>query len=55
MGGHDVVGVDSLLNIEIAVRVEERFGVAFEETELRDLRTFGDLVALTHARMPARS
>ena len=47
------LGVDSLMNIEIAVHVEGRFGVHFEEADLAGIRTFGQIVALTRSKVPA--
>jgi acyl carrier protein len=48
--GHDVpfdeADVDSLELIEIAVEVERRFAVRFEDGELRAVRTIGDLADL---------
>ena len=46
-------GVDSLLAVEIAVHVEERYGVQFDEAELSEARTFGQLVALARERLAA--
>lgn len=45
------VGVDSLMGIEIAVHVEQRFSVYFSEDELGEVRTFNDLVALTRTKL----
>jgi acyl carrier protein len=45
------VGVDSLMGIEIAVHVEQTFGVYFNEDELGEIRTFSDLVTLTRAKL----
>jgi acyl carrier protein len=44
-------GVDSLQAIEIAVDVERRYGLSFVEAELKEITTFGSLVALTRARL----
>ena len=44
-------GVDSLMAIEIAVDIERRYGVSFTIEELKQIRTFGSLVALTRARL----
>jgi len=50
-GALEDVGVDSLLAVEIAVHVEERYGVQFDEAELADVRTFGQLVQLARRRL----
>lgn len=47
------LGVDSLLNIEIAVHIEQRFGVHFDEEDLGGISTFGQIVALTRSKLPA--
>jgi acyl carrier protein len=44
-------GVDSLMAIEIAVEVERRYGLSFTIEELKEITTFGSLVALTRARL----
>ncbi len=44
-------GIDSLLAVEIAVDVERRYRIRFAEDELQRLLTFGDLVALTRAKL----
>lgn len=46
------VGVDSLLAVEIAVHVEERYSVHFEEADLSEVRTFGQLVTLARSQLP---
>ncbi len=48
------VGIDSLLAVEIAVHIENRYGLTFEDDELRPLRTFGDLVELTRRHERAK-
>ena len=50
-GALEDVGVDSLLAVEIAVHVEERYGVRFDEAELADVRTFGQLVQVARRRL----
>ena len=44
-------GVDSLMAIEIAVDIERRYALSFTIEELKEIRTFGGLVALTRARL----
>ena len=44
------VDVDSLDLVEIAVEVERRFGVRFEEGELADVKTIETLAELARAR-----
>lgn len=45
------VGVDSLMGIEIAVHVEQKFDVHFNEDDLGEIETFNDLVSLTRAKL----
>ena len=45
-------GIDSLMAVEIAVDVERRYGIRFDETELQGIGTFADLVALTRSKLP---
>ena len=47
------VGVDSLLQVEIAVEVERRYGIQFGRDELKRLSSFGSLVAVTEAKLGA--
>jgi acyl carrier protein len=47
------LGVDSLLQVEIAVEVERRYGFRFSEDELKRLSSFGSLVELTQAKLDA--
>ncbi len=44
-------GVDSLMAMEIAVDVERRYGLSFTVEELKEITTFGSLVALTRTRL----
>jgi acyl carrier protein len=44
-------GIDSLMSVEIAVDVERRYGIHFEEAELKRIATFADLVAQTRAKL----
>ena len=45
------VGVDSLMGIEIAVHVEQKFNVHFNEDDLGGIQTFNDLVTRTRAKL----
>jgi acyl carrier protein len=45
------LGVDSLMSVEIAVFVERRFQVHFDDAELNTVRTFEDIVELTRAKV----
>ena len=49
------LGVDSLLQVEIAVEVERKYGFRFSEDELKRLSSFGSLVELTQAKLDATS
>ncbi len=44
-------GVDSLMAMEISVDVERRYGLTFTVEELKQITTFGSLVALTRQRL----
>ena len=44
-------GVDSLLAMEIAVHVEARFGVRFEDADVRGAQTIAALAALVGERV----
>ncbi len=46
-------GIDSLMAVEIAVDVERRYGIRFDEDELQRIGTFADLVALTRSKLPS--
>jgi acyl carrier protein len=50
---HDL-GVDSLMSLEITVRVEQKFGVHFAESELQNLWTLADVVKLVHSHLEPR-
>jgi acyl carrier protein len=39
----DSLGIDSLSFIEFMFKVEEEFGVAVSDEDLKSIRTFGDL------------
>ena len=45
------LGVDSLMGLEIAVHVERRFDIRFDEDELGTIETLEDLVRLTQVRL----
>jgi acyl carrier protein len=42
--------IDSFNRVEIAVEVERRFGVRFEERDLREVHTVAQLAALARAQ-----
>ena len=37
------LGIDSLTMMEVVILVEETLGVSFDNDELREIRTFGDM------------
>lgn len=45
------LSVDSLALIELAIELEEDYDVAFEQSDLKGLRTVGDVAALVEARL----
>jgi acyl carrier protein len=45
------LSVDSLALIELAIELEEDYGVAFEQSDLEALHTVGDVAALVEARL----
>ena len=45
------LGVDSLMNVEIAVEVERRYAIRFTDDELQRLGTFESLVATTRSKV----
>ncbi|MCD9194590.1 acyl carrier protein [Streptomyces albireticuli] len=47
--------VDSLISLEIAVRVEERFGIRIDDAELAGLGSFRRVSALVRDRVGGRS
>ncbi|MFE0047008.1 acyl carrier protein [Streptomyces albireticuli] len=47
--------VDSLISLEIAVRVEERFGIRIDDAELTELGSFRHVSALVRDRVGGRS
>ncbi|MCL4685709.1 acyl carrier protein [Myxococcota bacterium] len=46
----DDLDLDSIDAIDLAVRLEERTGVAFRDEELKAIRTLGDVVDLIDGR-----
>ena len=48
------LGVDSLMIMEIMVRVEQRYDVQVEDEEFADVRTFGHVRALLADKLAAR-
>ena len=46
-------GIDSLMAMEIAVDVERRYGIRFDEEELKQVTSLAGLVALTSAKLAA--
>jgi acyl carrier protein len=47
------IGVDSLMSVEIAVCVEQRYGVHFDDDDLNATRSFADIVRLTRGKLSA--
>jgi len=47
----DDLDLDSIDAIDLAVRLEERLGVSFDEDDLKSLRTLQDVVDLIHERL----
>lgn len=47
------LGITSLAMIEIAVRIEDTFGVRIDDAVVYNLQTIGDLSALVDAHDPA--
>jgi len=45
------IGVDSLMSVEIAVWVEQRYGVHFDEADLSAVESFADIVHLTSDKL----
>lgn len=43
---HDDLNIDSLSILDIAVRLEDKFGVRISETDVHDADTIGELVEL---------
>lgn len=46
--------VDSLISLEVAVRVEERYGVRIDEEDLADLGSFRRVSELVRSELAAR-
>ncbi len=51
----DVPGWDSFRHIDIIMAAEERFGIILETSEIDEMKTLGDLVAIVAARSSADS
>jgi acyl carrier protein len=47
--------VDSLASLEIAVKVENRFGVSIGETHLASIGTVGEMIRLVESRTAEKS
>ena len=48
-------GIDSLMAMEIAVDVERRYGLRFDDDELKRVTSLADLVALTRSALARES
>jgi acyl carrier protein len=44
------LGIDSLLAMEIAVHVEERFRIVFEEKDVKGIETIGQMIVAVMSR-----
>lgn len=44
------LGVDSLMALELVVRLERRFGLVLSEDEIRELRTPADILGVAQAK-----
>ena len=51
----DVVGWDSLKQVEILVQIEEALGIKFSSRDIDSLRDVGDLAKIVRARVDARA
>ena len=51
--GFEDLGLDSLDMVELAVKVEDSYGVDIEEEDLADVKTVGDAAALVIAKLSA--
>ncbi|MED7950328.1 MULTISPECIES: acyl carrier protein [unclassified Streptomyces] len=49
------LGYDSIVVYEIAVRIQDDYGVAIPDEDLDDLKTPADFIAYIGARIPAAS
>ena len=50
----DDLAVDSLDRLELAIALEEEFGVRLPERTIEEIRTYGDLVVVTRKALQAR-
>jgi acyl carrier protein len=48
------LGVDSLMIMEIMVRIEQRYGVQVDDEEFMDVRTFADVRKLVAGKLGAQ-
>ncbi len=48
-------GIDSLMAMEIAVDIERRYDLHFEDAELGQITSFEELVRLTRTRLASRA
>ncbi|MEY8566988.1 acyl carrier protein [Corynebacterium sp.] len=51
----DDLHIDSVSRIDIAIRIEDAFGVRVEEEDLDATRTVADIVRFVESRSPART
>lgn len=51
----EVLGVDSLMALEVVVVLERKYGIKFAETEMREVRTLGSAYDVVSAKLAARS
>jgi acyl carrier protein len=51
----DVSGWDSFNHMNLVMRIEEEFGIAFETEEIGRLGRVGDLVELTRQKLGSRT
>ncbi|MDG9715357.1 acyl carrier protein [Streptomyces sp. DH24] len=49
------LGVDSLVSLEISVRLEERYGIRIDENDLSELGSFGRVSELVRDQLAIRS
>ena len=47
--------LDSLISLEVAVRLEERYGIKVDEDELGEIGSFRDVAELVRARVVSQS
>lgn len=49
------LGMDSLAATELALVVEDEFGIRVPQAEREEIRTFGDLIRVVRERVPGPS